>query len=379
MNVRRVSLGALCTLQRSPIEIDPVTVYRKAGVRSFGKGMFDYEPAPGFDVGKLRFYELEPDRLVVSNIKAWEGAVAVTSPDESGRIVSNRFLTYRSGSASLHYLLHWLLSQEGNRALQQASPGSADRNRTLSIKNFEKILVPLPPREEQDRIAAYLDAVAGAVDRGSGADKRAASVLEGLREHAFSTLRSGGVAPLSEALSQVEQLETVEPQKSYPTLGVRSFGRGAFDSGVLSGSETSYRSLRRFDAGQVCYPKLMAWQGAFAVVPPVLNGRFASPEFVGFDVKAHRGTSGYISHCLAWSGFTEQAKERSSGTNANRRRLQPRDFLQIEVPLPDVATQEVVARRLDVAAKAVMVARRSDDLSAALLPAARNEIFNSLL
>ncbi|MCL2784312.1 MAG: hypothetical protein FWD55_02530, partial [Propionibacteriaceae bacterium] len=160
MKVEWKPFGGLCTLGRTPIDIIPEATYLKAGVRSFGKGIFDYEPMPGAEIGKLRFHPLEANRLVFSNIKAWEGAVAVTGNDEEGRVVSNRFLTYRaSDEVVLRYLLHWFLSTHGNATLQMASPGSADRNRTLSINALERILVPIPSRPDQDRIAAHLDSL----------------------------------------------------------------------------------------------------------------------------------------------------------------------------------------------------------------------------
>jgi type I restriction enzyme S subunit len=160
MRVCHVRAGDILNLSREALEIDQGGTYRQIGVRGFGRGIFDYDPVVGSQLGKLRYFTLGPSRLVVSNIKGWEGAVAVTSADETGRIASNRFLTYRTDhEVDVGYVRHYLVSEPGLDALGKASPGSADRNRTLSMKSFDKILIPLPALDEQRRIATHLDAL----------------------------------------------------------------------------------------------------------------------------------------------------------------------------------------------------------------------------
>src|SRR6266404_4822660 len=87
-------VGDVLRLEREPANVDLARSYVSIGVRSFGKGIFHYEPTPGDKLGKLRFFNVLPNRLVVSNIKAWEGAVAVSAETDAGCIASNRFLSY---------------------------------------------------------------------------------------------------------------------------------------------------------------------------------------------------------------------------------------------------------------------------------------------
>src|SRR6266516_6481681 len=94
MKWRRVRVGDIIRLDREFITIDPLASYRVAGVRSFGRGIFYYLPQLGATLGKLRYFELRSGALVLSNIKAWEGAVAVSTDRDAGCVASNRFLTY---------------------------------------------------------------------------------------------------------------------------------------------------------------------------------------------------------------------------------------------------------------------------------------------
>jgi type I restriction enzyme, S subunit len=141
------------------VDIDPGSTYATLDIRSFGKGIFHYDPRPGAEIGKLRFFEVGPDLLAISNIKAWEGAVAVTTASDAITVASNRFLFFRprDGRADIRYLRHKLLMAEGLDALGRASPGSADRNRTLSVRRFEEITLDLPDAVGQRELGAQLE------------------------------------------------------------------------------------------------------------------------------------------------------------------------------------------------------------------------------
>ena len=58
---------------------------------------------------------------------------------DAGRIASNRFLQYvpTSDAITTTWVEQYLLSAEGVASMSAASPGSADRNRTLSMAAFE--------------------------------------------------------------------------------------------------------------------------------------------------------------------------------------------------------------------------------------------------
>ena len=161
MKVKRVPIGELFGLARRAVVPVPDEEYQEIGVRSFGKGLFIKEPLTGAELGDKRVFRVREGDFIVSNVFAWEGAVGLAGSEHDGLIGSHRFMTWvpRSDDFSVTYVLEYFRSKYGVVALGDASPGSAGRNRTLAIKNFERIEVPLPDRETQDRIAAHLDSV----------------------------------------------------------------------------------------------------------------------------------------------------------------------------------------------------------------------------
>jgi type I restriction enzyme, S subunit len=151
-------IGDVLKLERRIIEIDPMATYELIGVYSFGKGIFHRAPMLGSDLGAYRFSLIKNGDLVLSNIQAWEGAIALAGPQDAGCIGTHRFLTYVpiDERADTNYLRYFFLSERGMDLIRKASPGSIVRNRTLGIKAFESLKIPLPSIAAQRKIAAHV-------------------------------------------------------------------------------------------------------------------------------------------------------------------------------------------------------------------------------
>lgn len=136
---------------RRTVALDIDTRYREIGARSFGKGLFI---KPDFDGAEATWQKpvwIEAGDLVLSNIKAWEGAIGIAGDAHDGCIASHRYITCVPDPerATTGFLAYYLLSKEGLEKVGLASPGTADRNRTLSLGNLGKIEVPVPPLPAQ--------------------------------------------------------------------------------------------------------------------------------------------------------------------------------------------------------------------------------------
>lgn len=152
-------MAEVAPLVRRPVEIDLDASYPELGVRSFGRGTFHKPDLLGADLSWQKLFLVQQGDLVFSNIKAWEGAFAVAGPDDHGRVGSHRYLTCvpTQGLATADFIWFYLQTSEGLGKVQSASPGSADRNRTLGQGALEAITVPTPPIGRQqwfDRLHA---------------------------------------------------------------------------------------------------------------------------------------------------------------------------------------------------------------------------------
>jgi type I restriction enzyme, S subunit len=161
-----VPLAEVLQLQRRWIKPEPTDMYREIGIRSFGKGIFHKAPIAGSTLGNKRVLRIEPGDLVLNNVFAWEGAVAVAGPLETGMIGSHRFVTYtvNPSKSSAEFLRLFFATEAGRELLLKASPGSAGRNKTLGLDRFISNSVPLPSLDEQRRIVAKIHRVAGKIE-----------------------------------------------------------------------------------------------------------------------------------------------------------------------------------------------------------------------
>ncbi|HMS12631.1 MAG TPA: hypothetical protein PKD80_05980 [Microthrixaceae bacterium] len=159
MTVGRVRVGDVLALQRREVAVEPDEFYTLIGVYSFGKGIFHRDPKPGSELGGYRFFSVVPGDLVLSNIQAWEGAIAYATESDRGAIGTHRFLSYvpRDGRIDTNWARWFFLSEPGMDLIRMAAPGTTIRNRTLAIERFEALEIPLPPIDEQRRQAFRLD------------------------------------------------------------------------------------------------------------------------------------------------------------------------------------------------------------------------------
>lgn len=147
----RVPMRDVAPLVRRPVEINPEDKYPELGVRSFGKGTFHKPALSGFEVGTKRLFRIEGGDLLFNIVFAWEGAVAVATAADDGRMGSHRFLTCVPNPtlATSEFLRFFFLTTDGIERLGKASPGGAGRNRTLGLEALDAIGVPIPALEDQ--------------------------------------------------------------------------------------------------------------------------------------------------------------------------------------------------------------------------------------
>ncbi|BCZ24743.1 restriction endonuclease subunit S [Mycobacterium senriense] len=382
--LRRV--GDVLQHERIPVDPDPQIEYVKIGIRSFGKGIFHYEPTPGDQLGSLRFFALRPNRLVISNIKGWEGAIAVSTEADAHCVASNRFLSYTPIDAQIDvsWARWYFLSEPGIEQIRRASPGSADRNRTLAIDRFESLEIPLPAIDVQRRIAAHLDAVqrrgAHIVDLAARATALTEAAVVSLMSRPDLSASQKAHAgwrkmQLGELLTLDVHEVAVKPTASYNIAGVYSFGRGVFSRGCIEGNQTSYKTLNQISAGQIVMSRLKAWEGAIAAVPAAMNGFYVSPEFPTFTVHDNAVERDFVGLVVSTEPFWAQLKGASKGIGARRERVNAAKLLEREIEVPPLDEQRAVLRSI-ASLDAIKTARenRSPRLSA-LLPALLNTAF----
>lgn len=377
----RVSLADVAPIVRRPVNITAEQSYPELGVRSFGKGTFHKPSLAGVDAGSKRLFRIEPGDLVLSNVFAWEGAIAVVKPQDEGRFGSHRFITcvVDPSRANAEFLkLYLTASEEGLEQVRRASPGGAGRNRTLGINKLGEIQVPLPPLAEQQAIVAHLDALAEKIRQVAehlDAVERDAEHLLALR---FRDAISGApMRPMAEIAPAIRRPVEVDISACYREIGARSFGKGLFAKPDFNGAEATWQKPVWVKAGDLVLSNIKAWEGAIAIAGEEHGGCIASHRYITCVPEPTTATVGFLAYYLLSAEGLEKIGFASPGTADRNRTLSLTNLGKIEVPTPPLAIQQSFNRlQAEVAAlKAKHAAIRA--ANAALLPATLERVFSN--
>jgi type I restriction enzyme S subunit len=369
----------IAPLVRRPIETAPDQFYPEIGIRSFGRGVFHKEPKSGFELGEKRLFEWKEGDLLFNIVFAWEGAVAVASQAEDGKVGSHRFLTcvVDPRYADARYLFWWFTHDKGRHQLLRASPGGAGRNRTLGVDKLATIEVPLPSLDEQRRIVRRLDTVAALVEERRRAIEAAERETRALLLKAFQRAIDGApMRPMAEVAPLVRRPVEIDLDGTYPELGVRSFGKGTFHKPDLPGAEVGNKKLFRICAGDLLFNIVFAWEGAVAVAQPEDDSRVGSHRFLSCVPAPDTATVEFLRFYFSTPEGLQKLGEASPGGAGRNRTLGLRKLESMQVPLPPIDCQYWFDRlQAKVSEARAIRARTAQDVEA-LIPAMLHETFN---
>lgn len=218
-----VSLSDLIRLERRPVEVIANQEYQEIGVYCFGRGVFHKQPRSGLEVGDKNLYQLRAGDLILQVTFAWEGAIALCSAEEDGLYGSTRYPTFRVDEERCYppFLLRYLCTRDGLAQINKICPGSAGRNRVLSIKRIPEVTIPLPPLPEQRRIVARIEALATKIEEAHDLRGQTIEEVEALRSSAISKL-SGLKRWKTKAVREIVGEHALCNGKSVKSFGERS-------------------------------------------------------------------------------------------------------------------------------------------------------------
>jgi type I restriction enzyme, S subunit len=176
---RIVTLGEVLHLQIDAVPVDPTQYYPISGVYGFGRGLIAREPLLGSQTTYKVFHRLHENDYVLSQVKGWEGALARVTAEFDGWYLSPQFPTFRANPdyLDIRYLEWYCRQRKVWEQLRRKSRGIGARRETISAEKFLTLQIPLPPLDEQRRIVAHIDALAGRIAEARGL--RAGAVEEG--------------------------------------------------------------------------------------------------------------------------------------------------------------------------------------------------------
>ncbi len=284
---------------------------------------------------------------------AWHSTTNVTTDDSIvvGRKGTAGSVTWIGGPALVTDTAYWaepsndavllrflyLILQYADLPSVCAQTGIPGLNRDRAYE----LRANLPPLDEQRRIADLIYRLEYTITSSKQASPWAlytALLAEWMK-------RPG--EPLGRALTPANSVAKVSSTDSYRIIGVLRSGRGFIDRGDMSGSAITYDRLFEISADQLVYRKLTAWEGPISVTTPAEAGGWVSNEFPVFNIDPDRIRPALLRHVCRWPGLWHRIGNRLVGSVQRRKRLNPAELMQIEVPMPALQVQDDALSRLD--------------------------------
>lgn len=206
-----VQLREVMAVSDRAVPVGHLSSVNLAGVYSFGRGLFRRGPLDPQETSYKSYNRLIAGEFVISQPKAWEGALALVTPEFDGWYLSPVFPTFSiDRSRLLPEYLSWFCRRSSVWFdLQQRSRGIGARRETVSPESFLSLEIPLPSVVEQHRIVARIEAIAGKVEEARRLRGEAAQEADALHHSAvarsLTSSRGIEVVTLPDAVQDVRR------------------------------------------------------------------------------------------------------------------------------------------------------------------------------
>lgn len=334
----RVKLGDVLTHRKEFITIDDAQAYTRPRVQLHAQGIVKRDRVIGAEIKTKKQQVCQTGNFLVAEIDAKMGGFGLVPQNLEGAIVSSHYFLFRAKPEFLdeRFLGYFCTTPAFREQVEAQGSTNYAAIRPSHVLEYE---MPLPSLDKQHRIVARIDEIASHIAKAERLRESTSLEQKALCRSLIANDPSTKLLAVADVVRQRALDVIVQPDQNYQFAGVYSFGKGVFKGQVKSGMEFAYPKLSRVKAGNFIYPKLMAWEGALGVVPPECDDCVVSPEFPVFEIDEDKVLPDVFDVYFRDPRTRESLQGSSTGTNARRRRLNPADFMKLQVPVPSKETQ----------------------------------------
>jgi type I restriction enzyme S subunit len=156
-------------LRKEFFTIDDAATYQLVTVQLHARGIRERQQLAGVEIKTKRQQRIQAGDLLVAEIDAKVGGFGIVPTELSGAIVSSHYFLYEIDTSQIdpRYLEYYLKSGRPEQDVQQFVKGSVNYA-AIRPHHFPQLHMPLPPLDEQRRIVARMEALAGRIAEAQG-------------------------------------------------------------------------------------------------------------------------------------------------------------------------------------------------------------------
>lgn len=191
------------------IDINPTEKYKQVTVKIWGKGVVERNEVTGAEIAASKRLKVHYGQFILSRIDARHGAFGLIPNSLDGAVVTNDFPVFTPNSQKiLPQFLDWMSKTKDFIELcKAASEGTTNRVR-LKEDKFLSMKIPLPALEEQRRIVARVEELAGKFEEVRSLRQKAFEetevLLQSARRRLIGSTPDDGWIPLTKYVKELE-------------------------------------------------------------------------------------------------------------------------------------------------------------------------------
>jgi len=186
-------------------------------------------------------------------------------------------------------------------------------------------------------------------------DEKLAKLFELLKETKVFPFESLGAL-----IVQKENKIKLDDEILYKQVTIKLYGKGVLVRQEVAGSEIKTEAQFVVNAGDFIMSKIDARNGAFGIVPEILEGAVVTTSFPYFEIQTNRVNPKYLESIVTQKSFYDQINNMVSGATG-RRSVEVDNFLELQIPLPPLEVQNEIVEKIEKQKQIIHGAERIEE------------------
>lgn len=312
---------------------------------------------------KSKYKRVYVGDIAYNTMRMWQGVSALSLYDG---IVSPAYTVLNPiKSICVPYFSYLFKMKSLINCFYRNSQGLVDDTRSLKYEWFKKIVVDIPPKKEQEKIAEILaaqDRVIELKEKLIAEKQKQKKVLVQTffykSERKTPKLNVEGISldkrhwkdvSIESVLKKVDNPVKKEKNTFYTQIGIYSHGKGLFYKEPVTGGSLGNKSVFWIEPNCFILNIVFAWEQAVAKTSDKERGFIASHRFPMFKPVDNRIDVDYAVYFFLTKRGTEILDAASPGGAGRNRTLGQERFLKSKITLPSLPEQQAIAKVLSAA------------------------------
>lgn len=346
------------------IDMQLLSVYLDAGVIPFADKAEKRTNSTSKDLSK--YQKVEIGNLVLNNQQAWRGSVGVSCYEG---IVSPAYIIVELDDTLTRKFANYLFRSKvmvNQYLIRSKGVGSIQRN--IYWQGLKRVLLPIPPKEEQEAIVGYLDWQLSKINKLIEVKKKEIKKVTELKKTVVNEAVTRGLNPnvpmkdsgvewlgdIPAHWTTIKLRQILHPfsEKNHPELPLLSVVR---EQGVIIRNVEDKESNHNFipddlsgykmvKKGQFAINKMKAWQGSYGISN--YTG-IVSPAYLIFDVDFENLE--YFHYAIRSKVYVNFFAQASDGIRVGQWDLSINKMKEIPFIVPPVDEQKAIVEYIPIA------------------------------